>query len=169
MTGGLWLVRHGRPLIDRSAPAHTWPLDPAYADDVRALARLLPVGGRWFSSPEPKAIATARLLHDGQVTVVDDLREHERRSTDWVEDFAATVRRAFDRPDESAHPGWEPLEDCRLRVAAAVGHLRAAHPVDDLVLVGHGTAWTLLVAALRGAAPDLDRWAGLDLPDLIVV
>jgi broad specificity phosphatase PhoE len=162
-------VRHGRPLIDRSAPAHSWPLDPAYADDVRALAPRLPAHARWFSSPEPKAIATALLLHDAEVTVVDDLREHERRSTDWIDDFAATVRRAFDRPGEPAHHGWEPLEDCRRRVVAAADGLRTAHPADDLVLVGHGTAWTLLAASLRGGAPDLDRWAGLDLPDLIVV
>ena len=169
MTGGLWLVRHGRPLVERGSPAHTWPLDPAYADDVRALAPRLPVNAVWFSSPEPKATATAHLLHDGHIGVVDDLREHERHSTDWVEDFTATVRRAFDRPGDPAHPGWEPLEHCRRRVVAASADLRAAHPVGDLVLVGHGTAWTLLAAELRGDRPDLDRWAGLDLPDLIVV
>ena len=38
----LYLVRHGRPLIDPARPAHEWPLDPAYADDVRALRPRLP-------------------------------------------------------------------------------------------------------------------------------
>ena len=40
------------------------------------------------------------------------------------------------------------------------------HEGQDLVLVGHGTAWTVLVAALTGAEPDLERWAALRMPDL---
>jgi broad specificity phosphatase PhoE len=39
----------------------------------------------------------------------------------------------------------------------------------DVVLVGHGTAWTLLVADLTGRDPDLTRWASLGMPDLIEV
>jgi len=34
-----------------------------------------------------------------------------------------------------------------------------------VVLAGHGTAWTLLTAELTGEAPDLDRWAALQMPD----
>ena len=33
----VFLVRHGRPQIDRARLAHEWSLDPAYDDDVRAL------------------------------------------------------------------------------------------------------------------------------------
>lgn len=44
--------------------------------------------------------------------------------------------------------------------------LLAEHPRDDLVLVGHGTAWTLLLAELTGSAPDLDAWAALRMPDV---
>jgi hypothetical protein len=40
---------------------------------------------------------------------------------------------------------------------------------DDVVLVGHGTAWTLVVADLTGQPPDLARWATLAMPDLITV
>ena len=169
MSGRTWLVRHGRPLIDRALPAQAWPLDPAYVDDVRALAWRLPAQARWFSSPEVKALATARLLTAGPVAVVDDLREHDRSTGGWVEDFTGAVRRAFDLPDRPAVPGWEPLADCRDRVVAAHERLRAGHRGDHLVLVGHGTAWTVLAAALRGAPPDLDAWERLDLPDLVVV
>jgi len=35
-----------------------------------------------------------------------------------------------------------------------------------MVLVGHGTAWTLVAADLTGAAPDLDAWAALRMPDV---
>ena len=97
----LFLVRHGRPLIDRARPAHEWELDPAGYDDIWALrtSGRLPAHAVWFSSPEPKALATAELLTDGEVGVVDGLREHVRDSTDWIEDFDDAVRRAFAVPD----------------------------------------------------------------------
>ena len=75
---------------------------------------------------------------------------------------------AFDRPDERAVPEWEPLSLTRTRVLAAVGALTVEHP-GDLVLVGHGTAWTVLVAALTGHPPDLAAWERLAMPDVWVV
>ena len=163
----LFLVRHGRPVIDRAQPAHLWSLDPTYADDVRALRDRLPEHASWYSSPEPKALGTAMLLTDDPVEVVDDLREHDRHSTDWVEDFEAVVRRAFAEPDLPAYDGWEPLADTRRRVVAAVAGILDVHLVGDVVLVGHGTAWTLLIAALTGGQPDLDAWARLAMPDVV--
>jgi broad specificity phosphatase PhoE len=165
----VFLVRHGRPLIDPSRPAHEWELDPAGFDDIWALRDRLPQGATWFSSPEPKAVGTAQLLTDGDVAVVDGLREMVRESTDWHDDFEAVVRRAFERPDEPAHDGWETLDACRSRVVAAAENILRIYAGDDLVLVGHGTAWTVLAAALIGAAPDLDRWAALGMPDLITL
>lgn len=94
------------------------------------------------------------------------LAEH-RRATGWVDDFPATVRRAFARPDVAAHSGWEPLAECRDRLLEAVGPLLSdAH---DVVLVGHGTAWTILAAALTGKEPDLERWQHLRMPDVITI
>lgn len=166
----LHLVRHGRPLIVPGTPAAAWDLDPASYDDVWALrsSGLLPSRAAWLTSPEPKAIQTAGLLTDGEVGVVDDLREHER-SGEWVDDFPAAVRRAFAHPDLPAVEGWEPLAVCRDRVTRAVRRILQVHGDDDVVLVGHGTAWTLVVADLTGAPPDLDRWAGLAMPDVIRV
>jgi len=167
----LHLVRHGRPLIDPAVPAHRWELDPAGFDDVWALRESgrLPAPARWFTSPEPKAMQTAQLLTDGEVAVVPGLQEHRRESTTWHDDFVGVVRRAFAAPDLSAALGWEPLAACRLRVTGAVEGLRELHPDQDLVLVGHGTAWTLLTAELTGRTPDLGRWERLEMPDVITV
>ena len=79
------------------------------------------------------------------------------------------MRSCFADPDHPAYDGWEPLADCERRVTGAVRALMADHPGADLVLVGHGTAWTVLVASLTGERPDLDRWAALAMPDLIKV
>jgi broad specificity phosphatase PhoE len=161
----LHLVRHGRPLRDPGRPASAWELDPAAYDDVWALRDRLPAGAAWCSSPEPKALATAELLTDGDIGVVDDLREHER-AAGWLEDFEDRVRSAFADPTLPAAPGWEPLEACRDRVVPAVRRLLDVHADQDLVLVGHGTAWTVLAASLTGAPPDLARWAASTTPDL---
>jgi broad specificity phosphatase PhoE len=167
----LFLVRHGRPLIDRARPAHEWELDPAAYDAVWALrdSGRLPGRAAWFSSPEPKALGTAELLFDGEVGVIDDLREQVRESTEWIDDFEEAVRRAFAVPDAVAVPGWEPVAACRDRVVRAVAPLLSAYGDEDLVLVGHGTAWTALAAALTDSEPDLDRWRALEMPDLIMV
>lgn len=151
-------------------PAAEWDLDPASYDDVWALrsSGRVPTRASWFTSPEPKAVQTAGLLTDGEVGVVPDLREHER-SGERVDDFPAAVRRAFEEPDVPAVDGWEPLTTCRDRVTRAVRRLLDEHRNGDLVLVGHGTAWTLVVADLTGRPPDLDRWAALAMPDVITV
>ncbi len=164
----LFLVRHGRSAPVVGAPAETWDLDPSTYDDVWALRDRLPADGVWATSPEPKALQTASLLHDGQVAVVPALAEH-RRGPAWLDDFEATVARAFAEPDVPAHPEWEPLAACRDRVAAAVRSLLEEHAGRDLVLVGHGTAWTALVAELTRNPPDLDRWRRLAMPDLITI
>lgn len=161
----LHLVRHGRPLVDPARPASAWELDPAAYDDVWALRDRLPAGAAWCSSPEPKALATAELLTDGDIGVVDDLREHER-GAGWLADFEERVRSAFADPRLPAAPGWEPLDACRERVVPAVRRLLDVHADQDLVLVGHGTAWTVLTASLTGAPPDLARWAASTTPDL---
>ena len=167
----LHLVRHGRPLPVEGIPANAWELDPEGFDDVWALRESgrLPQDAVWFCSPEPKAIATAQLLTEGEVGVVDALHEHVRDTGEWIDDFPAVVRRAFAEPDLSAHPGWEPLSACRQRVVRAVSGILEVHSGEDVVLVGHGTAWTVLAAALTTTEPDLDRWAALRMPDVIDV
>jgi broad specificity phosphatase PhoE len=166
----LHLVRHGLPLIVSGTPAAEWDLDPAGFEDVWALrsSGRLPERAAWFCSPEPKAVQTAQLLTDGDVGVLPELREHERTG-EWVEDFRGTVRRAFARPDEPALPGWEPLTTCRDRVVPVVRRVLDVHGDQDVVLVGHGTAWTLVAAALTGGDPDLDRWESLAMPDVVAV
>ncbi len=140
----LYLVRHGRPLPDPGLPGSAWELDPAGFDDVWALRESgrLPARASWFCAPEPKVIATAQLLTEQDVGVLDDLREG----------------------DESG-----PSAAFRDRVVPAVRRLLEVHGEEDVVLVGHGTAWALVVADRTGRPPDLDQWEGFGLPDLIVL
>ncbi|HEX6443919.1 MAG TPA: histidine phosphatase family protein [Streptosporangiales bacterium] len=163
--GELHLVRHGRPLVDAAVPASRWSLHPDAAPAIGELraSGALPGHARWFSSPEPKADETARLLTDSSVTVYDALGEVARPG--WLDDFAARVRRGFADPDVPAAPGWETYTAARQRTARAVRKLRESLGGVDVVVVGHGTVLTLLVAELTGAAPDVAAWERLSLPD----
>jgi broad specificity phosphatase PhoE len=184
----LHLVRHARSLPVDGEPAERWGLDPSGTPDLRALAesRALPPGVPWYSSPEPKALATAHVLahpdtapdpataHEcacDRVRVVDALAEH-RRAARWFDDpgeFRAAVVRAFDDPARRSVPEWEPLALTRDRLLPAVRRILETHPDTDVALAGHGTAWTLLVAELTGTAPDLEAWAALRMPDVWTV
>ncbi|HET6626168.1 MAG TPA: histidine phosphatase family protein [Nocardioidaceae bacterium] len=170
-SGRLFLVRHGRPLVRPEVAAEQWELDPAGHPEIESLRESgrLPPYASWFSSPEPKALETARRLTDADVTVVADLREHERAATPWFDDpeaWRAVVRQVFAEPDVPALPGWEPLRLTAERVVPAVRRVLSDHPDEDVVLAGHGTAWTMLVAELTGEPPDLDAWAALRMPDV---
>ena len=166
----VYLVRHGRPFVDRAVPASQWTLDPVHEASVTALRSSAPWpdDAAWFTSPEPKAARTAFLLTGRDVPVVDDLREQER-GPGWRDDFEDLMREAFTNPFSVVHDGWEPLVRTRSRVVDAVRQLVADHPGRDLVLVGHGTAWTVLATELTGADPDVERWASLSMPDVIVI
>lgn len=83
--------------------------------------------------------------------------------------WQVTVRRVFAHPGVAALPGWEPLDRTRERVVPAVRRILAAHPGDEVVLAGHGTAWTMLASELTGTDPDLEAWAALRMPDVWVV
>jgi broad specificity phosphatase PhoE len=78
------------------------------------------------------------------------------------------VLASFSEPHVAAAVGWEPLDvtRARVRLAAQDAVARADRPV---VLVGHGTAFTLLVADLTGQPPDLDGWSALSMPDHCVL
>lgn len=109
---------------------------------------------------------TARLLTPQPIRTWADLREVRR--ADWFtthEGLRAAFLDAFDEPARPARSGWEPLDQARLRVTSVVAGL-ITQDSGDLVLVGHGTAWTLLVAELTGDSPDLQAWRRLRTPDL---
>ena len=160
-------------MIKPGRPASTWPLDPlASTEQMHVLRRVLDErapSAAWHSSDEPKAFATARLLTAGPVRTLPALREAHR--SDWFAnhaEFRAAVFEAFNHPGRPARPGWEPLDESRQRISAAIAQL-VAETGDGLILVGHGTAWTLLISEITGCEPDLSAWTRLRAPALCTV
>lgn len=160
----LHLVRHARPDPSPRVARHEWGLSSAAVSEVHRLrdSGVLPPAARWFSSFERRAVETARLLHDGDIVIRRDLREQARPG--WVDDFEGAIERAVMYPDRPSHEGWETANEVTRRV---VGEVRVITKQlsGDVVMVGHGFAWTLLVAALTDREPDLASWCGMKMPD----
>lgn len=169
----LHLVRHGHAHAQPGVAASSWLLSAAAIEPIAALrsSGILPDHAAWFVSPEPKAIQTADLLGPEGYEVIEDLREHERSAL-WLDDFEDRVVTALLQPDLPAVLGWEPTAVTRRRVVDAVRSITVRTMLrgfNDVVLVGHGTAWTLLVAALTDTAPDIDAWRAMAAPDHCVL
>jgi broad specificity phosphatase PhoE len=167
----LHLVRHGRPLVDSTTPPREWQLDPTGISDITALRAALPPSATeaaWFSSDEHKALATARRLTDSVVQPVPKLREAARDS--FIKDqttFADAVSRSLQHPSTAALSGWEPLDWTRQRVADTVAGIVSISP-GHVVLVGHGTAWTLLIHHLIDE-PLPQNLPAMTMPDLLIL
>ena len=97
----------------------------------------------------------AQLLTDEPVGIVSELREAFRGNSWFTHqpEYQAAVLRGFADPSRPAMAGWEPLRAAQRRVAQAVAAI-TADSATDVVLVGHGTAWTLLVSELTGQPPE---------------
>ncbi len=162
------LVRHGEPRQDATRPPWEWELSAGAAARVKALRRsgVLPAHALWVSSPEPKAASTAALLTDTPVRLDDDLREAGRDGELLATDaFLGRVLESFADLDSPAAPGWEPLRAAQARMVAVAERAVAEAGGRDVVLVGHGTAMTMLVTALTNTPPDVRGWQRMLLPD----
>jgi broad specificity phosphatase PhoE len=176
----LHLIRHGRPIVVADTTASAWRL----AADVEPFATLaaasgFPRSGRWVSSSEPKAFDTARRLRRlvglpvGDIDPTPALGEM-RRPAVLTDDaaFRRAVERSVENPAESAVAGWETAQSVlvRLRREVVRRHERAtANGLSDVVLVGHGTAWSLLVADILNRPVDVAGWQQMRMPDWCVL
>ena len=151
-TRRLILVKHSLPTVAPNVPAPELALSTEGRQRCTALAARL----RAYSltviaaSDEPKATETAQLL-----ALDHDLREHERRASDFYadqEEFHQAVRTLFARPHDHVF-GTETAHAALTRFAAAVDRLIVGTLHGDLIVVAHGTAISLFVAARARLLP----------------
>lgn len=173
VTPRLVLIRHARPVIDPARPAGVWPLADDARDSVIWLAEVIaPLAADGIvSSPEPKALDTARLIathSDLPLRENTSLREQGGDTIPWFPEpdrFRAAVREHFSRADEAVF-GNESSADATARFAGAVERARARYRVP--VLVTHGRVMCGYLGATFGVDP-FEIWETLQLPDAIVV
>jgi len=174
MTQKLVLIRHSMPNIVPGVPAHQWRLSKEGRERCKTLAsRLAPwQPGIVVASLEPKAIETGRLVAK-QVNIPFEtaagLHEHERTGATFTtpERFQAQVAAFFQEPDQLVF-GSETADHARRRFYKAVTTVLAAHPLDTVAIVAHGTVITLFVSQVASMDP-FPFWRRLGLPALAVL
>src|SRR3954452_15277575 len=100
-------MRHSLPEIDSEVPSALWRLSEEGRRRCRTLADMLAEEAHVdliVSSPEPKARETAEIIANRlgkPISIVDDLREHERARTGLLpgDEFKAAIARFFAEPD----------------------------------------------------------------------
>ena len=164
----LFLVRHSAPLIDPSVPPGEWPLSPEGEEASRQLAqRFHTLPASVCSSPEAKAVQTARLLTQGwgvQVEVEAGLREVEGRA--WANSPTEYERAVSRYLRGEVVEGWEERGNAQKRIVAVVEEAMGAQ--EDLLIVSHGLVLVLLLSWLLEMKPGMlfRVWQGMRFPDL---
>jgi broad specificity phosphatase PhoE len=168
--GVLILVRHAQPQVDPATPAPQWPLSAEGRRAAAAVAeRIAPFAPRAaISSPEPKALETARILAAplGLSVVADPgLAEHRRPDLPFGsrETFEARMAAFFAQP---ATPffGGESADAAHARFVTAL----ARHAARPLLVASHGTMITLYLSRLQGLEP-FALWKSLALPEVFIL
>lgn len=167
------LVRHAQVTQQPDLPPARWPLSEAGLRAAIALRDdpVLADIARFFTSPEPKAVATARAVAARRpVEEVADLRELDR-PFGWISDHSEWERVAneiFAREDEHVR-GCEPAAEARRRFVAAIDALTTRFPRETIGVVAHGMVLALYLARLRGRPAALADLVRIGFPDRAVV
>lgn len=159
-------ITHAQVQIDPDVPVPEWSLSEV--GRARSIAMLeqpwVPTIRRVVSSAETKAIEMATILADHlglEVEIRPDTGETDRSATGYVthERHEELADEFFAHPDRSA-AGWETAEAVQHRMIRATADL--LKDGDDVAIVGHGGAGTLLYCHLAavGISRDLDQPGG---------
>lgn len=171
----LVLIRHAQVAVDPDQASANWLLSVGGASAAANLRDDPDVAAAtcFFTSPEPKARATARAIAaDRPIVVVQDLRELDRQAIGWVgtsDEYRAIVTRILSHPD---HPylGAETAALAQQRIVTAIARVVYDNPTKTVAAVSHGIVLTLYLAWLRGdPLADLGLWRRMPFPAVAVV
>jgi broad specificity phosphatase PhoE len=148
----VFLVRHAWPERNPRTPPESWPLSAEGRAQAKGIAVPWREVERVVSSPEPKAVETARIASGRDPVVERDFREVERP---WTPGYADALRKYL---SGEAVDGWETVEAATKRAVAALQRHASG---GTAAVVSHATLLTLLLAHLEGRAATYDDWMGI--------
>lgn len=164
MGRGLVLVRHAMPDVIPGVDSRGWRLGEAGRAAAAKLAGKLAAGrlAAVFSSDEPKAWQTADEIAAaaGLDVCIDAGFAEVQRPTQWDEDYRAAAARYLSHGAQ----GWESRDSVVRRFGEAVERALATHAGGDVVVVNHGLALSLYLAARTDIAA-VPFWRELAFPD----
>lgn len=155
----LHYLSHPQVLIDPDVPVPDWGLNDEGSARVATLCGAVRNGAlagtkSVFSSPERKALETARPLADAlgcPLSLAPDSYENDRSATGYLPgpEFEALADAFFAKPETSVK-GWERALDAQTRITTSIADMTATAPKGDILIVGHGAVGTLLYCARAG-------------------
>ena len=154
----VFFITHPDVAIDPGVAVPDWPLNGRGRERMHAMTAWPWARGvrRVFASSERKARDGAEILTAGLglagYSTVAALGENDRSATGYLskQEFETTVDAFFAHPQESVR-GWESAANAQARIVGAVDRIVSQPPdEDDLAIVGHGGAGTLLYCHLAG-------------------
>ena len=170
----LLLIKHARPEVIPTVPAHEWHLGEQGKELSRKLGqRLLPYNLKQvLSSEEPKAVETAQIVA-AQLSIpsiaVPGLQEHDRSNVPQMEPrvFQSAVAQFFQKPARLVL-GRETAEEVYERFEEAMRRLLTTYTDGDLAVVSHGTVIALYLYKQAKLNP-YHIWRDLALPSYVVL
>jgi broad specificity phosphatase PhoE len=161
----IYLVRHAETSPDPQRPPASWELTPAGHAAALSLKGALPE--IVFSSPEPKALQTARHLTHLPLKIIEEFREHRTDKGAWIsgDDFKISIERYF---GDREHRVWG---DSHAETAARFG-TGLSHVVSQLnetercTVVSHGRILCSFLGGLAGTS-GYELWKLLTMPTVI--
>lgn len=151
------LLRHFETAVEEDVPVEEWELSPAGEDAMEELlvADWIQDLDHVYSSPEPKALRTARAVAEKagcELVRLEGLREVDRSGEGFIEDhdeYVSMVHRYLQSPTIGFD--WE---DRRAVIERTREALAAIDPTDaEVLVVGHGMQFTTMLAPLSEQDP----------------
>jgi broad specificity phosphatase PhoE len=169
----LILIKHAKPLIEPARSSEQWKL----SEEGRAQCELLAdriaehAPAIVFSSVEPKAVETAKILGERLGVLcesADDLGEHDRTNVPHMRsgEFISNIELLFRQPDEQVL-GRESADEALARFDYAIDTAIKAHPDANVAIVSHGTVIALFIEKYSDRDGFL-TWREMGLPSFAV-
>lgn len=156
------------PIPDPNLPPSQWTLSTDGRAAALSMRHELPAEVVLLSSPERKALETARLA-TGRAPVSDAGFREVDRPDEPFDEFSSERRGAWIRGElDARHRGWETPSRAGRRFAQAV----ESHPGNDLLIATHGmvlVAWLVENGRLEAGRAAETYWSTLAFPQLITV
>jgi len=150
----LILIKHSMPTISSEILSNEWRLSEEGIQKANLFAPYLEKYNfkKIFSSEEPKAIETARILGENlnkEGQIIRGIHEHERNSNRVIypkEQWEELMKKFFESPNELIF-GDETANEAKNRFKSSILNIASEHPVEeDIVIVTHGTVMSLFIS-----------------------
>lgn len=168
----LILVKHSVPILNGEVPSNEWVLSEVGKNNCKKLSKMLAKyeTNYIFSSNEPKAIETAKLVAgilNKDVKIELGLHEHERTNEKLLssELFISKMKEFFTKQDELIF-GEETAIQAQKRFFNAVKEITNKYQEENIIIVTHGTVITLFISMFN-KINSYEVWSSLELPSYV--